>query len=194
MELKIKYQNNLTVKYLMLFLFFLLNRSVFSQSYNFSTIISRKFDKAAKIALMNKKDTVILFNRSGSINSIKSTGDNYLLKKRKVLFGSNNDTIAFYKRHNIIFPKENIIVNEKKRKDGWEYYIKSKKVVSIKYKFDKTDNNYKVDVITNELNQISLNLIQICLGRFDKHVVMDYDDDDDFSTAIIIATIVALSK
>jgi hypothetical protein len=193
MEL-IKYQNNLTVKYLMLFLFFLLNRSVFSQSYNFSTIISRKFDKAAKIALMNKKDTVILFNRSGSINSIKSTGDNYLLKKRKVLFGSNNDTIAFYKRHNIIFPKENIIVNEKKRKDGWEYYIKSKKVVSIKYKFDKTDNNYKVDVITNELNQISLNLIQICLGRFDKHVVMDYDDDDDFSTAIIIATIVALSK
>jgi hypothetical protein len=194
MELKIKHQNNLTVKYLMLFLFFLLNRSVFSQSYNFSTIISRKFDKAAKIALMNKKDTVILFNRSGSINSIKSTGDNYLLKKRKVLFGSNNDTIAFYKRHNIIFPKENIIVNEKKRKDGWEYYIKSKKVVSIKYKFDKTDNNYKVDVITNELNQISLNLIQICLGRFDKHVVMDYDDDDDFSTAIIIATIVALSK
>jgi hypothetical protein len=193
MEL-IKYQNNLTVKYLMLFLFFLLNRSVFSQSYNFSTIISRKFDKAAKIALMNKKDTVILFNRSGSINSIKSTGNNYLLKKRKVLFGSNNDTIAFYKRHNIIFPKENIIVNEKKRKDGWEYYIKSKKVVSIKYKFDKTDNNYKVDVVTNELNQISLNLIQICLGRFDKHVVMDYDDDDDFSTAIIIATIVALSK
>lgn len=180
------------MRFVIIISFIFLSSNVFSQTYNFSTIISRKFEKAEKIALMNENDTILLFKRCGNTNLIQSNGENFLLKKRKVLFDSNNDTIAFYKRKYIILPKKNIIVNEKKSKNGWEYFIDNKKVLSIRYKFNKNDNNYIINIESNDLNQTILNIMQISLGRFDKRVVMDYNNDDNFSTALIIAIIVAL--
>jgi len=44
-----------------------------------------------------------------------------------------------------------------------------------------------------KLYKLTANLMQLSIGRFDKRGVMEYDDDDDISTAIIIALVVALS-
>ncbi len=178
------------MKAILLFLIcIILSGSVFSQSDTLSAIISSEYNKTGKISLINNtNDTIISFVRNGRINSIQAKGNNYLLKKRKVLFNSKGDTIAYYKRRNILFPLQNIAVKEMKNKNGWTYYLDNHKILEIDYTYIKKNKDYCITALFENLDEITTNLLQLSIGRFDKRVVMDYDDDDDdFSTLIIIS-------
>ncbi|MEA2106976.1 MAG: hypothetical protein U9P82_09730 [Bacteroidota bacterium] len=183
------------MKKLIVVFFILFCNIIFLQAQNFTATISREYNKAEHFSLINNtNDTIISFDRNGHINSIQASDNNYLLKKRKVLFDSKGDTIAYYKRRNILFPLQNIIVTERRNKNGWIYYLDNHKILEIDYTYNKEKKNYYITALSENLDEITINLLQLSLGRFDKRVVMDYDDDDDFSTAIIIAIIVALSS
>jgi len=182
------------MKYFILSIFILFFSNVFSQEQQFTSVIPRKYSAAEKFSLLNNaKDTIISFTRNGRINSIKKNENNYILKKRKMLFDSNSDTIAFYEGKKIFFPSQNIAVTEKKNRNGWEYYLDSNKILEINYRYNKNEENYHITANCKKLDELTANLMQLSLGRFDKRVVMEYDDDDDISTALIIALVVALS-
>lgn len=182
------------MKYLILSMFILFFSNVSSQEQQFTSIIPKKYSAAEKFSLLNNaNDTIISFTRNGRINSIEQDENNYILKKRKILFDSNSDTVAIYKGKKILFPSQNIVVNEKKNRNGWEYYLDKNKILEINYKYNKIDKNYHITASCKNLDELTANLMQLSLGRFDKRVVMEYDDDDDISTALIIALVIALS-
>ena len=182
------------MKSLFVVFFILFCNSIFSQTQNFTATIPGEYNKIGKFSLMNNtNDTIISFDRNGRINSIQANGNNYLLKKRKVLFNSEGDTIAYYKRKKILFPLQDIVVTERENKSGWTYYLNNNKILEINYSYNKEEKNYYITTLSENLDEITINLLQLNLGRFDKRVVMDYGNDDDFSIAIIIAIIVALS-
>lgn len=182
------------MKYFILSIFLLFFSNVFSQEQQFTSIIPKKYSAAEKFSLLNNaNDTIISFTRNGRINTIEQNENNYILKKRKILFDSNSDTVAIYKGKKILFPSQDIAVTEKKNRNGWEYYLDNNKILEINYKYNKNEENYHITANCKKLDKLTLNLMQLSLGRFDKRVVMEYDDDDDISTAVIIALVVALS-
>ncbi len=176
-------------------LLLVLSFNVFSQEKEkFSTVIPKDYASAGNIILLNKEgDTAMSFYRDGRTTSIKEKKESFFLKKRKVLLDSDNNILALYKRHKIIFPSKNTMVIEKKKKDGWEYFLEDKKILEVNYIYNKRQKNYDVEILSDNSDEITTSLIKMCLGRFDKSVVMDYHNDNDFATAIIITMIIALS-
>ncbi|KAF5082834.1 hypothetical protein DSECCO2_94310 [anaerobic digester metagenome] len=182
------------MKYFIFPIFILFFSNVFSQEQQFTSVIPRKYSAAEKFSLLNNaNDTIISFTRNGRINSIKKNENNYILKKRKILFDSNSDTVAIYKGKKIFFPSQNIVVTEKKSRNGWAYYLDNNKILEINYRYNKNEENYHITANSKKLDELTANLLQLSLGRFDKRVVMEYDDNDDISTMLIIALVVALS-
>lgn len=175
-----------------IFAFFFSN--LFSQGQQFTSVIPKKHSAAEKFSLLNStNDTIITFAREDNIRNIKINENNYILKKSKILFNSNEDTVAFYKGKRIFFPSQNIVVSEKKKKNGWDYYLDNDKILEINYTYDKKEKNYHITASTEELNELTAGILQLGLGRFDKRVSMEYDNDDsDFTTMLITILVLTL--
>lgn len=149
--------------------------NLFSQEENYHAKIPRYYEMAGNIALLNSKnDTVMHFKRKGRDKFITYNGANYVLKKRKILIDSNNDTIAFVKRKTINFPSQNQVITERKHKHGWSYYADNQKILEINYKFNREDYHYYITMSAEKFDTRVASLIKICLGRFDKRVNDDY--------------------
>ena len=172
-----------------LLLLFYFNAS-FSQKEEFSANISYYFDMAGNFSVIdNKKDTVFSFAGAKRDFYIKNKDKSFVLKKRKILLNQDGDTVAYYKRKKIVFPQYNIKVKEIKGKNGWSYYLNNKKILEVNYTYEKDKKNYHIVAKVFDYDTVSLSALQICLGRFDKRVKMDYGNDD--LLPLIIANIVS---
>jgi len=181
------------MKNILILLFVFTFSGLFGQQQTYTSVIPRDYKEAGTFALIsNKMDTIITFCRKGKINTIETDENNYLLKKRKILINSARDTIAFYKGKKILFPSKNKVVKERKNKDGWAYYLDNQKILDVTYQYNKNKRTYQITAKFDEFDELVTTILQLSLGRFDKRVVMDYDDSD-FSTEVIIAIIVSSS-
>lgn len=173
---------------------FLISQTVaFSQATSWTSTIPKTYDEAATFYIVgNKGDTVMGFERDGKVMTIKNKESVSYLYNRKVLV-ENSDTVAIFKKKTIYFPKSNITLIEKKNKSGWEYYNDSSKVLSVSYKYNKQSNNYYIYIESDNIGETEKYLLQTCLGKFDKRVVMDYGENttsNTILTSIIIALVI----
>ncbi|MFD2891357.1 hypothetical protein ACFS5J_04945 [Flavobacterium chuncheonense] len=153
-----------------------------------------KYSNAKEFVLFNnEKDSIISFNRNHSEKEIKQGTSNYKLVNRKTLVDESGETVAFFKNKKIYFPSKDISITEKKTKNGWAYFSNEEKILEINYTFNKEAKEYDITLKIDESNEVTENLIMLSMGKFDKRVIMDYENDDDISTMMIIAIIVALA-
>jgi len=164
----------------------------FTYSQNVYISVPINYENSKTFAVINNNDTIISFSRNGKDKLITTGSYNRILKKRKVLVSNQGDTIAVYKKKNIIFPQQNIVVNEKKIKNGWNYYLSENKILAINYDYIRSEKRYKINVAANNLDDLTLSIIQVSLGKFDKRVVMDYDSVDDYFIPIIVALTISI--
>ncbi|PID94724.1 MAG: hypothetical protein CSA89_00750 [Bacteroidales bacterium] len=97
-----------------------LSFNVFSQETDkFLAVIPKDYYVAKNFNVLNKdNDIVISFQRDGRMTLIKEKDNRIFLKNKKTLQDSENNILAIYKRHKIIFPSRNIVVIEKREKMG----------------------------------------------------------------------------
>lgn len=179
------------MKSILIITFAVLSSTAYSQNNQLKTVISKNYYNAENFSLINSnKDTIMLFEKNGTKNFLVDNKSVLILKKRKNLIDNNGNVIAKYKRKKIYFPLNKIVVEEKKTENGWEYYQENNKILEVKYYLHK--NDYYISTNSKKLDEITLNLIRLSMGRFEKSVIMDYDANSDFSTYLIIAILIAL--
>lgn len=163
--------------------------SVGAQVYKFSAVIPMDYMQAKEFSLLNAdRDTLFTFTREGrSFKIVGNNRSNYLFDKRKLLI-EKNETIAIYRKKKIVFPSSGLSIIEKKTKKGWTYLEGKNDILEINYEFNKTTKNYEINVLAKELNEVTAQLIAIGLGKFEKRVVMNYDDHDTWPYIIGILT------
>ena len=166
------------MKNLFLLVIFLFPVNVFAQNIVLKADVSSIYRLSGNFNVTNQSGEIVFtFNRKKKLTQINGKKDTYLLLKRKYLV-HENDTVAFYRNNKIYFPEENIVVKEKTTKTGWTYFINDKKTVQISYTEDKTKRLYSIKATLLNADKNTLNLLRISLGKFDKRVIMDYENDD----------------
>ncbi len=181
------------MRYITSIIFVMSFYNVFAQTQNFVTSIPKCYDCAKEFYIVNnQKDTLIAFQKNGIISYIPNDAQNYTLaKRRKLLLSPNGDTIAVYKRKKIILPKQNIVVAEKKQKHGWQYFQGDKKILEINYNFNKAEKRYYITSTTAQVDENTINLMQMALGKFQNRVVMDYDNTNAQLIGLVVGDISA---
>lgn len=176
---------------LLVLLLILYSSTVFTQAIKFEAVIPGNYYKSDKIVLVNEThDTVISFERKGKVNSIHFDNKNYTLKKRRLLLNDKGDSLAYYQKHKVHFTGEEIIVYENRITNGWEYTLNNRKILEVVYNYNRSEGEYHLVAISDDFDDKALFSLQLCIGKFDKSVVMDYGNDEFIYAAIIIVIIV----
>lgn len=180
------------MRLLFCFLLVSLGISSFAQEVTFKAIMPYQFKRARKLALLDASgDTLMTFYRHEHDKTIDYAGTNNVLINDKTLCTSDGDTLAFAKRKKIFLPSIKSCVIEKKKKNGWDYFLNEQKIMSLNYTFIDADDDYHIDITAPELNQNVLSLMQLAFGRFDSRVVMDYGHHErDIVLPIVIMSMV----
>ena len=163
------------MRFPLLIIIFLFSTNFSAQEIKLTGNISSIYKLSSDFKVKDNAGNVVqTFHREGKVNHIS---DNYVLIGRKYLL-HQNDTMAFYKKKKIYFPLGNTVVEEEATKNGWDYFIKGNKVLQVICAEDKTAKLHKVSIVLYDTNETTMNIMRISLGKMDKRVIMDYEDDD----------------
>ena len=113
------------------------------------------------------------FNTVEKTRVVAYRGNTFVVSKQKEITTKNGDVVARRKRKQITFPKQNVVVTEKKSGKNWTYSQDGKTILEVSYAFDKQSRMYKVTAKAAENSEIAMHALQICLDRFDTIVWMD---------------------
>lgn len=162
------------MKKLTVILFMASSLSLFAQTVNYKVNIPIYESYARSFAVLDaQNDTVMKFNTVEKTRVVAYQGKAFVVSKQKEITTKNGDIIAHRKRKQITFPKQNVVVTEKKSGKNWTYSQDGKTILEVSYAFDKASRMYKVSVKAAENNEIAMYALQICLDRFDTYVWMD---------------------
>lgn len=174
------------MKQLILYFLFSIPIIGFSQQIELRGKISKTYNESSTFEVRNDSTSIIVSRLKGNsrLNLIQITNQKdsfrYLLVDNKLLLNMKGDSLASYKRKSIRINELGETITLNSSKNEFTFMQGNEKIGSISYQLDRATNNYQLNLNTHKIDETTLRSISIGLGRFDKAVVMDYDNSSVF--------------